>query len=214
MSYLDIFGPMANLAVGPSRAVEAHLKTWMNAYLLAFEDLYDLDPYTYARPQSWLKVNLLEGLPGEDMSPTVVIVSRGANGAPTRQSGQYDIMMDIGIAVVTTSFEGDGAREVAGALGTAIVLPMLHKSNIGERMNVISWDDVRLDDLAGEESKSRAILRLEFTVAVEQVFKRTGGPTTPVPLPPDEDDPPVVVPPGSLPTVNQTITTVTKEDPS
>lgn len=213
MSYLDIFGPMVNLAVGPSRAVEEHLKTWMNAYLLAFEDLYDLDPYTYARPQSWLKVNLLEGLPGEDISPTVVIVSRGANGAPRRQSGQYDIMMDIGIAVVTTSFEGDGAREIAGALGTAIVLPMLHKSNISDRMKVISWDDVRLDDLAGERAGTRAILRLEFTVAVEQVFKRTGGPATPVPIP-DEDDPGVVIPPDSLPTVLQTITTVTKEDPS
>lgn len=213
MSFEAIFGPMTNLAVGPSRAVEDHLRKWVDTYLVAYEEVNGLDQHTYARPQSWLKVNLLEGIPGEDMSPTVVIVSRGANGAPRRQSGHYDIQMDIGIAVVTTSFEGDGAREVAGALGTAIVLPLLHKNLDAPRIKVISWDDVRLDDLAGEEAKTRAILRLEFTVAVEQVFKREGGPAEPIP-PHDDDDPPVIIPPGSLPTVQQTILTFTKEDPS
>lgn len=213
MSYLDIFGPMVNLAVGPSRAVEVHLRKWIDTYLVAYEEVNGLDPHTYARPQSWLKVNLLEGIPGEDMSPTVIIASRGANGAPTRQSGHYDILMDVGIAVVTSSFEGDGAREVAGALGTAIVLPLLHKNLDAPKMKVISWDDVRLDDLSGEEAKTRAILRLEFTIAAEQVFKREGGPAQPDP-PHDDDTTGTHFPPDSLPTVQQTITTVTKEDPS
>jgi hypothetical protein len=213
MSYLDIFGPMINLAVGPSRAVETHLRTWLDTYLVAYEEVNGLVPHTYARPQSWLKVNLLEGIPGEDMSPTVIIASRGANGTPTRRSGHYDIMMDVGIAVVTTSFEGDGAREVAGAIGTAIVLPMLHKNLAAPKLKVISWDEVRLDDLSGEEAKTRAILRLAFTVAAEQVFKREGGPAVPD-APHDDDETGTHFPPNSLPTVQQTITTVTKEDPS
>jgi hypothetical protein len=219
MSDIDIFGPLINLAVGPSRAVESFLREWLDTYLAAYERDNGLPSHTYARPASWLKVNLLEGLPGEDMSPTLVIIARGSVGGPHRQNRSYDVPMGIGIAVITSSFEEDGAREVAGALGASILTSMFHKPNLrgvdypngrmGGRLRVLSWDDVRLDDLAGEESRTRAILRMEFTITVSAVLELNAGPDSPDP--PDDDDG-THTPPGALPTVETTEVTVTKED--
>jgi hypothetical protein len=135
MSDNDIYGPLINLAVGPSRAVEAHLKAWLDTYLSAYESDNAIDLYTIARPASWIQTNLLASYPGEDISPSIIIIARGANSTPVRQSGGYDIPMDIGIAVVTTSFESDGAREVAGTYGAAILAIMSHRRNIDGRLN-------------------------------------------------------------------------------
>lgn len=221
MSDSDIFGPLLNLAVGPSRAVEDFLKEWLDTYMAAYERDNGIPPHTYARPASWLKVNLLEGLPGEDMSPTLITIARGAVGGPQRQNRSYDVPMGIGVAIITSSFEEDGAREVAGAMGAAVLTSMFHKPNLrgvnypngrmDGRLRVISWSDVRLDDLAGEESRTRAILRMEFTVTVSAVLELNGGPDIPDPTHDDDDDG-THIPPGTLPTVATTKVTVTKED--
>jgi hypothetical protein len=216
MSDTDIFGPLLNLAVGPSRAVEALLKRWIDTYLAAYERDNSLAPDHYARPASWLQTNVLEGLPGEDQSPTIIVVNRGAQGTPIRQSGGYDVPVSVGTAVVTSSFEGDGAREVAGALGSAILGIMAHRRNVDGamdgRLRVESWQDFRLDDLPGEESRTRGLLRMEFTINVSNVVKLRGGPAVPDP-PHDPDDTGTHTPPGSLPTVAEHDVTVTKEDP-
>jgi hypothetical protein len=216
MSDNDIYGPLINLAVGPSRAVETHIKNWIDTYLSAYESDSALDLYSIARPASWIQTNLLSTYPGEDMSPAIIIIARGANGKPVRQSGGYDIPMDIGIAVVTTSFEGDGAREVGGAYGAAILAILSHRRNIDGAMNgrlrVLEFSDYRLDDLPGEEQRTRGLVRMEFIVNVSNIVKLTGGPATPDP-PHDVDDAGTHIPPGSLPTVNEIDVTVTKEDP-
>lgn len=209
MSDLDIFGPLLNPQDLP-RSIEAQIKKWIDYYLAGVERSHNFDPPHYQRPASYLKVNLLEGIPGEEMSPCVVIVTRGANNRPERRGRLIDLPMDVGLAVVTSSFEADGAREVAGALGTAIVAIMMHRRHIDNRMggklHVQSWDDVRLDDFSGEEARTRAILRLEFTVLVRGLIELGAGPTT--------DDPPVdpYEPPGDWPTVATHQATVSKED--
>jgi hypothetical protein len=216
MSDSDLYGPLINLAVGPSRAIEAHLKTWIDTYLSAYESDHGLALYSIARPASWLQKNLLDTYPGEDISPSIITIARGANGKPVRQSGGYDIPLDIGIAVITTSFEGDGAREVGGAYGAAILAILSHRRNIdgalNGRLRVLEFSDYRLDDLPGEESRTRGLVRMEFMINVSNVVKLTGGPITPDP-PHDVDDTGTHIPPGVFPTVNSTITTVTKEDP-
>jgi hypothetical protein len=215
MSDNDIYGPLINLAVGPSRAVEAHLKAWLDTYLSAYESDNAMDLYSIARPASWIQTNLLASYPGEDISPSIIIIARGANSTPVRQSGGYDIPMDIGIAVVTTSFESDGAREVAGTYGAAILAIMSHRRNIDGRLNgrlrVLGFSDYRLDDLPGEESKTRGLVRMEFIVNVSNIVKLTGGPVQPDP-PHDVDDSGTHIPPGVLPTVNSVAVTVSKED--
>lgn len=217
MSVTDVFGELINLAVGPSRAVEGHLKKWVDTYMSAYEEYNGTTPYYYVRPQSWIKTNLLSTLPGEDLSPAVITIVRGAVGGPQRQSGGYDIPLGVGVAVVTSSFEGDGARESAGAIGAAVLGIMSHKRNLGGRMNgrlrVQSWSDFRLDDLPGEEAQTRGLLRMEFVINVTNVTNLlTNGPDEPDP-PYDEDNPPVYVPPGSLPTVATHNVNVIKEDP-
>ena len=215
MSDTDIYGPLINLAVGPSRSIKAHLQTWLDTYLAAYERDNALPLYSIARPSTWWQTNLLEGVPGEDMSPTVVIISRGANGPPTRQSGGYDIPLDIGVAVFTSSFEGDGAREVAGAYGAAILAIMSHRRNVDGAMNgrlrVQQWADFRLDDLPGEESRTRGLVRMEFIVSVSNVVKLQGGPVQPDPSH-EPDDTGTHIPPNVFPTVLTHTTTVDKED--
>lgn len=215
MTDTNLFGPLLNLAVGPSRAIEEFLRRWLDTYMVDVEADAGLNPHTYARPQSWVRVNLLQGLPGEDLSPTLLIVNRGANGRTERQSGTYNVPLAIGIAVVTSSYEGDGAREVAGAIGAAAVGALLHRRNIDGAMNgrlrVESWDDVRLDDVAGEDARTRAICRLEFTIRLNNVVNLRGGPDVPDPEH-DEDEPGDHEPPAPLPTVLTHIETLTKED--
>lgn len=211
MSESDIFGPLINVQDLP-RSIEDQIQKWIDFYLAAVERDHGLNPPHYQRPASYMKVNLLEGLPGEDMSPTVIIVTRGGNSKPERRGRVIDLPMDVGIAVVTSSFESDGAREVAGAHGAAISALLMHRRHVDNRMggslHVQSWDDVRLDDLSGEESRTRAILRLEFTVLVRGVIELGAGPTT--------DDPPddPYQPPGDWPTVLTHQATVSKEEPA
>lgn len=215
MSDNDLYGPLLNLAVGPSRAVEAHLKRWLDTYLAAYEGDNGLGLYSIARPSTWLQQNLLESLPGEDMSPAIITIARGGAGQPVRQSGFYDVPIDIGVAVVTSSFEGDGAREVAGAMGAAVLAIMSHRRNIdgamNDRLRVIGWQDFRLDDLPGEESRTRGLLRMEFIVNVSKVVMLQGGPATPDPSHlPDDDG--THIPPGLSPTVLTHTVSIDKED--
>jgi hypothetical protein len=97
-----------------------------------------------------------------------MIVTRGGNGRPERNGNSYDLPLDIGIAHMTSSFEGDGAREAAGAFAAATVGMMLQRRSLGSAMNgrlrVSSWDDIRMDDLPETDQLTRAVLRLEFTV--------------------------------------------------
>lgn len=205
----DIFGNVVNLQDVP-RSVEAHLKKWANTNIAAAERAAGITPPHYSRPMSWMKLNLLEGIPGEEMSPAIIIVTRGGNGKPEQTGRTFNLPLDIGIAIVTSSYDGDGAREVAGALGWSVLAAMIHRRNLDGQMDgklrVISWDDVRLDDLAGEEARSRAIMRLEFTIMVDGVVDLGAGPTTP--------DPPLdpYPPPGDWPTVLTHSTTIRQED--
>lgn len=204
------FGPLVNIQSAP-RAVEEHIKFWIDTYLNGVEEDSGLDLHTYARPASYRKVNLLQGIPSEDMSPTVIIITRGDAEAPRRDGKTYTLPLDLGVAIATSSFEGDGAREVAGAYGAAVFGLMMHKRNLDGRMDdklrVVSWDGVRLDDLAGvgEEFRTRAIIRLEFTLQITGVLWSTSGPLIPdVPVDPDPSTP--------WPTVNvgQATTTIDK----
>lgn len=208
MAENNVAGPLTNIHNAPL-AVEEHLQEWMNTYMNIYERDNGLDLGTYPRPFSWLRVNLLEGVPGEDSSPAVIIVTRGDTAAPEQDAKGWSLPLDIGVALVTTSFETDGARDAAGVLGVAALKALLDKRNLGGRMNgklrVESWDGIRLDDLPGEEQRTRAILRLEFTVRINDVIWRTGGPLVPDP----ETSPD---PPGTWPPVEEHIETVRKED--
>jgi hypothetical protein len=217
---MGIFGAITNPQDLP-RAVEGHLKKWLDTDLAAIEREAGYTPPHYSRPASYLKVNLLEGIPGEESSPAIIIVSRGANGKPEKSArtgtrpyptSTISLGMDVGIAVMTSSFEGDGAREVAGAYCWAIAAAMLHRRDLDGRMDgklhVESLDDLRLDDLPGEEARTRAMLRLEFTIRVNNFIDLGSGPSTPDP--PTDPYPA----PGNLPTVATHTETISKEQPT
>lgn len=209
MAENDISGPLLNIHDVP-RSVEIHLRKWIDTKLSVVERDRGLDERTYARPASYEKVNLLEGIPSEDMSPTVIIVTRGDSGPPERAGRSWSIPLDLGVAAVTTSFSGDGGREVAGAYGAAILGCLLHRRNLDGLMNnklrVESWDGVRLDDLPGEESRTRGIIRLMFTIRISEIVWNAAGPDIPDPV----DEPPE--PPPDWPTVLTTQIDVRKED--
>jgi hypothetical protein len=216
------FGPVSNIQDVP-RAVEAHVRKWISTYLAAAERAAGHAPTDlpfYARPNSYLKVNLLEGLPGEENSPTIIIVTRGGNGRPEKSrpaaripyGASHSLPLDIGIAVFTASYDGDGAREVGGAYGWSIAMLMMQRRDLDGamdgRIRVESWDDIRLDDVAGEEARTRAILRLEFTIRLNDYGDAGQGPTTPNP----PSDPYAV--PSDWPTVATVTSTLSKEDPT
>lgn len=197
MSRNNIFGPLTNLQGVPRSIRDFHAK-WFDTYLCDVERDAGYDPRYYSRESNYVLVNLLTGRI-VDVSPAIIIVTRGANRAPEKSGRSYDLALDVGIAHVTSGYEGDGAREVAGAFAAATVGMLIHRRSLDGAMDgtlrVASWDDVRLDDLPAEEQMSRAIVRLEFTIIVKDIIDPSGGPAVPIP-PPDP-----TLDPGNWPTV-------------
>jgi hypothetical protein len=175
---MNLFGPFVNLH-DVSRAVRDFHQLWFDTYLCEVERQSGYTPRYYSRDGAYRLVNMLTGRIG-DISPVTIIVTRGGNGRPERNGRSYDLPLDIGIAHVTSSFEGDGAREAAGAFAAATVSLMLQQRSLGSALNgrlrVSSWDDIRMDDLPETEQLTRAVLRLEFTVLVKDVVDPAGGP--------------------------------------
>src|SRR4051812_25126202 len=96
-----VFGPMMNLTL-PERVIKEHLQKWMDYYLVQAEIE---DPFFTARqvqrPMSWVRTNRLQTLPGEDATPTVIMVARGSTENPRKKgTGLYDINMFCGVAAV------------------------------------------------------------------------------------------------------------------
>jgi hypothetical protein len=209
MSRTNSIGPLTNLHHVSVAVRDLHRK-WIDTYLSDVERDNGLTPRVYTRPASYAMVNLLTAVPGEDMSPSVIIITRGANRSVERQGNSFDVPLDVGIALVTTSYEGDGARDAAGAYAAATAGLLMHRKRldgaVGGSCIVQSWDDIRLDDLPAEEQRTRAIVRLEFTVLVKDVL-RTGVAGFTAPNPPADP----TVEPGSRPTVLTHTTTLTKE---
>jgi hypothetical protein len=194
---MNIFGNLTNLHE-VSRAVRDFHFKWFDTYLCEVERQAGLTPRYYSRDASYRMVNMVTGRIA-DLSPTTVIVTRGGNGRPERNGNSYDLPLDIGMAHITSSFEGDGAREAAGAFAAATIGMMMQRRSLdgamGGQLRVISWDDVRMDDLAETDQLTRAVIRLEFTVAVKGVLQPGAGPADDTPPPDPTPDP------GSWPTV-------------
>jgi hypothetical protein len=210
MSRSNIFGPLTNPQELPV-AVRNVIIKWIDTYLSEVERNAGLEPRTLIRPQSYSLVNIITSVPSNEVSPLVLIVTRGLNGTPVKNGDSYDLPLDVGLAIVTNSFMGDEAREAAGRYAIATAGILLHRRTLDGAIEgscrVESWDDMRLDDLPATEQGSRAIVRLEFTVILKDVL-RTGvyGPPTPEP-PPDP-----VPDPGPFPTVAETTVTLKSED--
>lgn len=205
--------PQFDYLTGPhelTQAVEAHIRRWIDTYLSEVERQNDLAPRHLARPRAYIHKQRLEALPGEDQNPAIILVSRG-NREAFRQTkgGEVTVPYDLGIAVVVNGTE-DSVRRNGGMYGIAIAGMMLHArrrtldGQLDGRIRVLDFNQFALEDTLDEDTRSQAIVRLEFTVTIKNAIHIGAGPANPDP-PPDPENPP-----GPWPTVDDVITTIEK----
>lgn len=207
--------PQFDYLTGPhelTQAVEAHIRRWIDTYLSEVERQNDVPARHLARPRAYIHKQRLEALPGEDQNPAIILVSRG-NREQFRevQGGELTIPYDLGIAAVVNAPE-EYVRRNGGMYGIALAGMMLHARRrtldgaLNNRCRVLEFNQFFLEDTQDEDSRTQAIVRLEFTVTVKNALHIGAGPAQP--------DPPVdpETPPGPWPTVDEVITTIQKEN--
>lgn len=205
--------PQFDYLTGPhelTQAVEAHIRKWIDTYLAEVERQNDIEPRHLSRPRAYIHKQRLEALPGEDQNPAIILVSRGNREAfRNNNGGEITIPYDLGIAAVVNAPE-QYVRRNGGMYGIAIAGLMLHARRrsldgaLDGRVRVLDFNQFQLEDTQDEDSRTQAIVRLEFTVTVKNAIKLGAGPAQPDP-PTDPE-----IPPGPWPTVDDVITTIEK----
>jgi hypothetical protein len=184
---MSVFGPMVSFTA-PERAIKAHIKKWISYYLAQAEIADSREPGKIQRPLSYVRTNRLSTIPGDDVTPQILIAVRGDDGVPRRKgSGAYDVTLAVGVAVVTGSTDQDYARDMAGVYAVSLAALFLHRPRfdglLGGKLRVVEWGGVRMDDLANDSERTMTLIRMPLTIEAKEVVSAFKGPY-------DLDEPP------------------------
>lgn len=178
------YGPLISFHDAEAALVE-HIKVWIDAYLAGREEVVGVDYNTFARPASWFVKQTFTALPGEDRTPAVIVVSNGFSEPPQRRGdGTYDVYLRLAVAGLAHAVEAEYARELAGHYQAALLgICLQQKKLLGGRMKLNDFEDLGLDDVDEDQTRTLCAARLEFVYQVQDFASEFGGPKT-VPAPP------------------------------
>lgn len=163
--------------------VVALLQLWFPTYLREMERQHDLQPNSIKTPITYTTRRIFDALPGEEL-PKCVVVSPGLAGKPEKRGGgSYDCLWRLGVGVAfswVTEEEANTLVKNYAAASRAIMLQQLP--------HIITWEDESYDDLPITDKlvQYKAASNF-FTILVQNVVSKTGGPTEPDLLPDDYD---------------------------
>lgn len=181
------FGPLQSFH-DVEEALITHLKLWIDAWLCARERFSGLTCGSLARPKSYITKQTFMELPGEDRTPSIIVVSSGFSEKPHMHGdGTFDAYMRMAVAALVHAPETQQARNIAGHYQAAITGILTHKKKFGTA-RVHEWEGLNLEDIDEDQSRTLAAMRLEFTVMVENFANSKGGPIT-VPVSPCDPQP-------------------------
>lgn len=170
-------------------AVIAVLKRWLPTYLSEVEAQRGLTRGFYERPapSSYTVRNDFDKWP-EDFLPAVIVVSPGMPDEPVKDGRRrWRGSFDIGVACVVSSLDRDETRRFAQRMGAAVrALLIDHPSlemAIGGNVRGLDWLGERNNLMPPEDERSIWANRQLFSVEVDQILERTGGPAEPEPDP-------------------------------
>lgn len=193
----QLFGPLLSFH-DVEFALIGHTKLWLNTFLAARERKVGMTAGSVARPKSWVARQTFNLLPGDDSTPSIVVVSNGTTEEPVRHGdGGYDVEFRTAVTALCHGREATVARRLAGHYQAALLDLLLKKKKFNlfdnTSASVNRWLGIGLDDIDETQTRTLCSARLEFVIVVRDFSESFGGPATiPVdPLVPQPDGPTV-----------------------
>ena len=188
---VDIFGRIID-GSQVEDAMMNHLRKWLPVYLQELEYQRFRNRDQIPHPRSIQAVKDLEQF-DENQLPAIIVMSSGLSDTPVHYGdGSYSASWDVNVATVVTASDAESTRKLAKLYGAAVRAVVVQKPSLGGFASGADWLDESYDDLPGvDEERTFAVTSMYFSVSVDSVINRLGGPRTyPFIEPPDEDTQP------------------------
>lgn len=183
---MSTFGPLTP-STAVERAVTATLKKWIVTYLAEVERQEGLDPRAVPQPVGWATFadDATARKWPETQMPAIVVMCPGQTEPPRADGdGTYTTRWAVVVAAICRGRPGiaggvEEARHVAQMYATAISGCLLAKGSLGGFAEGVDWEDESNDEVAHEKVRTLAASRSVFTVEVDGMRRRGGGPLEP-----------------------------------
>jgi len=164
--------------------IEQRLRAWMPTYLQELELQTNRPRGVLPPPRSYTTQASLETL-GDDQLPCCVIVSPGLVEAPWHDGeGSYTALWQLGVGVIVSAKTEVNTKALSKLYGAAVRGCLLQKG-AGGYLSGVQWMDESYDDLDIDDERTLGVAIVEFSVQVESVVNRYGGPADPTPPDPE-----------------------------
>lgn len=176
---MSIFGPIKD-ADQVEAAVEDTIKYWIDTFLREKEDQDGIPANSFPLPRAYVRAVEPDKFP-EDQLPAVILHCPGLKDRPYAEGdGTYNAPFEVNVFVETMASSPAQTRWLAKKY-TAVVRDILIKkaSLRGFAEGGTVWDDESYDDLAIEDERTIGYGQVSFTVWVQDVSTRFGGPLEP-----------------------------------
>lgn len=169
----------------PQREIEAPtvalLQAWFPDFIHEIEHQLELSRGTVQipKPENYTSRNKFDAMPGE-MLPKVVVISPGIVGTPQHKgNGQITATWRLGIGVAHARPTEEEAKLHCDIYGAAVRDIMLKKGG-GALHGRVHWLDEQYTDLPiGDQLQQYRAAAIWFSIDIENVATKRGGPATP-----------------------------------
>jgi hypothetical protein len=181
-----LYGPLLSFH-DVELALRDHVEMGIDAYLAARERKVGLTEGTIPRPKSYVIKQTFTSLPGEESTPSIIVISDGMPVSSERHGdGRHDIAMHMAVVAFVYAEESAAVRTLAGNYQAALLgLLMKHKTIMNGQAYMFEFVSMRMEDL-DEEAVGRAMcaVRLEFLYAIQDFADEYNPPPWPPVEPP------------------------------
>ena len=200
--------PATQAEVGPfvtggdvEKAIIATLKAWLPSYLADGERKHDLTPGDIPTPRGWAVTGRDLQKYTSDQLPCIVVMAGGIIVKPLSQGspGSTTAVWQVDVGAIFNAAWGDTSRQHAQLYVRAVALTLLQRPLEGLPA-AVDFNGEQYDELDFSDTRTYSAAIGAFTVEVEDVLWRSGGP------------PPYVTPPVDPEAPFDDWTTVTETD--
>jgi hypothetical protein len=186
---VSIFGPLFSTGDLEQAAMET-LSEWFETYAIEYALQHDMERHAIALPKSYRTSAQLDRDDGASL-PGIVVVSPGlgANKPSQEGDGSYRAQFILGIGAFVSANDRDPTTKLLRMYTAIIRAIILQKQSLKGFACGTEWVDESYDDVFrypdGQTIQGGQVV---FTVEVDGLVNRYGGP--PAPTPPDPDTQP------------------------
>jgi hypothetical protein len=187
MTLATVFGPLIDRAAIAGDVMDTIL-AWHDTYLVAVEQANDEAPRTWDRPADWRTQPETAAPRIEDVLPLLVVATNGEAADPIDEgdgtiSSRWTIIADLYLRGSTAAEMETGT----GRHGAAIAALLDHKAgdpDTGLKLSQLaSRPRQTFIDVGSVGDDALGCARVTFTVQVDELRNRWGGPDEPFPAP-------------------------------